>query len=233
MDKNQKTSSLKKRILSAVILAPLVLVALLANDWSFILVIVMAAAISFYEWYGLVNNDQHYIYKMGLGGLYMMICFSSYVFLRFGLEQGGWLALSVILCVWASDIGAYITGKIIGGAKLAPALSPKKTWAGLAGAMFFCGLTLVLLSSAAPYIASYTPTDIGLSSRHWGGIFLVGCLLGIIGQTGDLFISSFKRKAGTKDTGNLIPGHGGLLDRIDALLLVSPAFLMIVMLWLS
>lgn len=166
------------------------------------------------------------------GTLYLLICISSFAYLRFVPEQGAWLALSAMLCVWASDTGAYFTGKTFGGPKMAPVISPNKTFSGLTGAMVFCGLALVLLCLVDELFSAYINTDLGIESKYYIFVFLAGCILGFFGQTGDLFISSMKRRVKVKDTGNLIPGHGGLLDRIDALLLISPAFLVFVTLWL-
>ena len=115
-----------------------------------------------------------------------------------------------MMCVWASDIGAYFTGKRLKGPKMAPKISPNKTWAGFLGAMFFGGLTLWAMSF---FVQAGIPG---------GLLFLSGSVFGAVGQAGDLLVSILKRQAGTKDTGNLIPGHGGLLDRIDSLLLVIP-----------
>jgi phosphatidate cytidylyltransferase len=97
--------------------------------------------------------------------------------------------------------------------------------------MVFCGLCLVLLmifASCVPWIDTHT----GLGMKQAVPVFLLGMLFGVIGQMGDLLVSRFKRRAGLKDTGRLIPGHGGLLDRIDSTLLVTPVFLAFVWLWL-
>lgn len=181
--------------------------------------IAAAALLSLYEFIGLANQGTRRYFHIFVGVVYLSICFTAYLFIRFGFEagDGAWLALSVMLCVWASDIGAYIAGKTIGGPKMAPGLSPNKTWAGLGGSMFFCGLALVILQ----YFVNIPDMPY---------IFAVGLLLGIVGQGGDLLMSFYKRRVEAKDTGTLIPGHGGLLDRIDALLLVSPAFLGILLL---
>ncbi len=202
-------------------MGPLALGLIVWGGWPFVTFIMLAAAIALYEWHGLVASGKFYIPRFLLGVVYLSLCISSFVFLRFAFDGGLWFAVAVIVCVAASDTAAYIAGKTIGGAKMAPVLSPKKTWAGLAGALLACGLALMGLGIALPLF----------SAPLWE-VFVAGCLMGFAGQTGDLFISSFKRQAGLKDTGNLIPGHGGLLDRIDSLLLVSPTFLLVLELWL-
>lgn len=228
------SSSFKKRVVSGLVLAPLAIFIIIYGGWLFAAMISAAAIISFYEWYGLCKLDKkRFVPNLIFGFIYLFICIFSYAYLRYVPEQGAWLALSVILCVWASDTGAYFMGKKFGGPKMAPTISPNKTFSGLAGAMTFCGLSLVLLVLVSPLFAGYMNTDIGVTTGHLWIVFLTGCVLGFIGQAGDLFISMMKRRVNMKDTGQLIPGHGGLLDRIDALLLVSPAFLSFVMLWLE
>ena len=116
-----------------------------------------------------------------------------------GLVAIAWL----FIAIWAADILAYFCGRIIGGPKLWPAVSPKKTWAGLAGA---------ILGGAVA----------GLGCGIWlgqgiGALVLIGGLLGIVEQGGDLFESAWKRHFDVKDSGRLIPGHGGVLDRVDGL----------------
>ena len=121
----------------------------------------------------------------------------------------GWVLL-VLSIAWLADTGGYFVGRRFGGAKLYPAVSPNKTWAGLYGALF--GSTL----AGAVASLTYLP---GLPLVHG---LLLGLLGGGIGQLGDLVESLLKRSVGAKDSGSIIPGHGGILDRIDALLFVAP-----------
>jgi phosphatidate cytidylyltransferase len=117
----------------------------------------------------------------------------------------------VLAIVWGSDIGAYMVGRLVGGPRLAPAISPGKTWSGSVGG---------LVSAALAGLAVAACLSNGFSPSHVIGLAIV---LGIISQAGDLLESALKRHFGVKDSGRIIPGHGGLLDRIDALLAVAPA----------
>jgi phosphatidate cytidylyltransferase len=136
-------------------------------------------------------------------------------------NEGLYDMLTLLLMVWASDIAAYFSGKAIGGPKLAPLISPKKTWAGFIGSSIGAGA--VAAGLASPWLLEqFALTTIGgLSVVGYG---VMGFFLAMVGQAGDLFISMLKRHYGVKDTGTLIPGHGGILDRIDALLLVAIFF---------
>ena len=118
--------------------------------------------------------------------------------------------LFMLAIVWGSDIGAYMIGRIIGGAKLAPAISPGKTRSGAVGGL--ASAALAGLGVAACLSAEYSPSH----------VVMVAIALGIVSQAGDLFESALKRDFGVKDSGRIIPGHGGLLDRLDALLAVAP-----------
>lgn len=146
---------------------------------------------------------------------YLGICYVGFPALAFTLlrndpDFGFAAVLWIFLIVWAADILAYFAGRIIGGPKLAPMISPKKTWAGLVGAV--AGSTLV--SSIFAY------------AFHLNGVLalaiLAGCLA-VVEQAGDLFESSLKRFHGVKDSGALIPGHGGVIDRVDGLIAVAIA----------
>ena len=123
-----------------------------------------------------------------------------------GLEN----LLFVLLLVWASDIGAYMTGRFLGGPKLAPRISPGKTWSGSLG-----GLVGAIGAGLLIAYLSHTLSD---PLR----VAAIAGALGIVAQAGDLLESGLKRHFGAKDSGTLIPGHGGLLDRLDALLIAAP-----------
>jgi phosphatidate cytidylyltransferase len=124
--------------------------------------------------------------------------------------------LFLFVVVWASDIGAYAAGRAIGGAKLAPAISPNKTWAGALGGL----ISAVAAGLAAAYVMDGRVTA-GLEGEVWTA--LVAAVLGLFTQAGDLFESWMKRRFHVKDTSSLIPGHGGLLDRVDGVLAAAPA----------
>lgn len=206
------------RIASALALAPVVILCILFGGIPFFAMIALAFAISLWEFWGLSKVSITPFKNMVFGALYLIISFASFAYLRYGFENAGtYLATALIITVWACDIGAYVCGKIIGGKKLAPKISPNKTWAGLVGGSIMSGLLLAA-------IFAKTSATYELSVFY----FFVGVVVGLVGQAGDLLISYFKRKVGAKDTGDLIPGHGGLLDRIDALLLASPVYLLII-----
>lgn len=116
----------------------------------------------------------------------------------------------LILLVWASDIGAYMVGRVIGGPRLAPAISPNKTWSGALG-----GLVIAVVVALTTCFMIQAPGSLVASVA-------MAAALCIVAQAGDLFESAIKRHAGAKDSGHLIPGHGGLLDRLDALLAAAP-----------
>ncbi|HTN95919.1 MAG TPA: phosphatidate cytidylyltransferase, partial [Nordella sp.] len=142
------------------------------------------------------------------GVAYVGLPAMAFVILR-GENQSGMLAIMWLFAVvWAADICAYFAGRIIGGPKLAPRISPKKTWAGLVGA--------IAGGAAAGAAVAY---GAGLADLVFLG--LLGGALAIVEQLGDLFESALKRHYGVKDSGRLIPGHGGVLDRVDGLVAAS------------
>ncbi|QLF94813.1 phosphatidate cytidylyltransferase [Pseudomonas sp. ABC1] len=134
-------------------------------------------------------------------------------------SDAGWLILAVMLLVWVADIGAYFSGKALGRRKLAPAVSPGKSWEGLLG-----GLLASLLLSLVVLIYCGWPTARVLAA------LLVAAIVVLISVVGDLTESMFKRSAGIKDSSQLLPGHGGVMDRIDSLTAAVPVF--VVLYWL-
>jgi len=145
-----------------------------------------------------------------LGALWLALPCGALVWLRGEAEAGLATVLWLLLLVWAADTLAYVFGRWIGGPKLAPRISPKKTWAGLGGAMAGAALVGAAGSAATGLVAA--PAAIVVSG-----------LAGALGQVGDLAESAVKRRFGAKDSGTIIPGHGGVLDRVDALLFVALA----------
>ena len=213
LDFIKQNSALIQRIGSAFVLAPLVILCIFYGGVVFMLFVMAAALVSCHEWYNMVKALPSAILLMISGMFYLSLSYGSFIFIRFGFEQGAWLTLVVMMCVWSSDIMAYLFGKTFQGPKMCPQISPNKTWAGLGGAVI--GFTVIL-------ILSFALMPLNLKDFPFMLLFFVGPVLGVAAQGGDLMISILKRKAGLKDTGHLIPGHGGLLDRIDALMLIAP-----------
>lgn len=151
----------------------------------------------------------------GFGVLYISLAALSALWLRQQEGDGLLIIMWLFFLVWATDTGGYAFGKTIGGPKLAPRFSPKKTWAGLLGGMACAGLIGGLVS--------YFSTD----AVNWK-IVLVSMVLAIVAQIGDLGESALKRRFKVKDSSNLIPGHGGLLDRADGMLSVFPVAFVII-----
>jgi phosphatidate cytidylyltransferase len=137
------------------------------------------------------------------------------------LEQGPWLVLFLLILIWTADTAAYFTGRRWGNAKLAPVLSPGKTWVGVFGGLggsAVCGVVLAWILDLPPVL--------GL------GAVLMCALTAFVSVVGDLYESLLKRRRGLKDSGHLLPGHGGMLDRIDSLTAAAPVFTLGV-LWLE
>jgi phosphatidate cytidylyltransferase len=152
---------------------------------------------------------------MAWGFLYIVLpAFCLVVLSWASMDTMGDLVFWVLIVTWATDIFAYFAGRAIGGPKLAPRISPNKTWAGLIGGIAGAGLFGWLL---AAYFALGSP------------FLWIGAIMGLIAQLGDLYESWEKRRAGVKDSGTLLPGHGGVLDRLDGLLAVSLATTILLM----
>lgn len=136
----------------------------------------------------------------------------------YGPVLGALLVLTVVGFVVWTDVGAYVVGKALGGPKIAPRISPSKTWAGLFGGMAAAGLWgLAALYLPRSIIGADEGSTVPLS-RYWLPAFGSGAALAIVAQSGDFFESWLKRRAGVKDSSNLIPGHGGVFDRADGLI---------------
>ncbi len=217
------SSKLNKRIISALLLAPPFIFSIVYGGIYLFAWLLIAFIISVYEWYGLAKKIEYFFPTMVLGVIYMAISYSSFLALR---EVYSINVLIIFLgMIWFSDIGAFFIGKTFGGPKLIQQISPNKTWSGFGGALFFPALFAVIW-------VSYMGIHPEFNDNPWYIIYLIAAVLGVtigsVGQAGDLLVSFVKRQAGVKDTGSIIPGHGGLLDRIDSMLLGAPIFLVLV-----
>ena len=190
------------RVVSAVILAPLLLAAVWIGFPWIDVVAAIAAPLMIGEWLRLTRGQP--IARLGFI-LYSIAAVLALLWLRHQPTYGRETILWLVGCVWATDIGAYFVGSYAGGAKLAPSISPSKTWSGLVGGA--CASAVVSAACGLAVDAGQTPT-----------LALTGIGIALVAQAGDLLESAAKRRAGVKDSGRLIPGHGGILDRIDGLI---------------
>ncbi len=156
--------------------------------------------------------------KSALGGALLVAAWVAAMLLY---RDGVLMLLSAAALVWIADIAAYFAGRAFGKRRLAPHISPGKTWAGVAGALIAVLGSALLLAAAAPQLRLFSTWL--LQTLPFGSALLALALLVALSIVGDLFESLLKRQAGVKDSGRLLPGHGGVLDRIDALLPVLPA----------
>ena len=209
-------SDLATRTASGLVLAIIAGLALWAEGGILLLLVLLVAALAFWEWRGLVLRFPD---SASINALWLVIGLVYVAGAAFALLSLGFAArILVIGIVIATDVGAYFAGRTIGGPKIAPLISPSKTWAGLGGGM----VASALLVTAA---ISIMPSPDGIAFAKAPSFIILAALtaagLAIVAQVGDFFESWMKRRATVKDSGALIPGHGGVLDRVDGLLLVA------------
>ncbi len=136
--------------------------------------------------------------------------------------NGPSLLAFLFLTVWAGDTAAMYVGRSLGRNKLAPALSPNKTWEGSIGSVVGAVAVAGFLLGLANFLAQWDSVKLSFSEGAWWYWLILAALVNVAAQVGDLAESALKRSAGVKDSGTILPGHGGILDRIDALLLAAP-----------
>jgi phosphatidate cytidylyltransferase len=216
-------SDLAVRTGSAIVMILLAGLALWAGGGVLQLFVLLLAALVFWEWQGIVLRfpDPRPTKTVWLVAGLAYVSFAAWSILS--LDFGARIAL--IALVIATDVGAYFAGRAIGGPKIAPAISPSKTWAGLGGGMLAAGFLLAGVLLAGLYALSdspeRSPTAPWFEPGLTGLAFLTGGGVAIVAQIGDFFESWMKRRAGVKDSGHLIPGHGGVFDRVDGLLFAA------------
>jgi phosphatidate cytidylyltransferase len=199
-------SELAIRTISGAVMILIALAAAIIGGYAFAILAAAIATAVFYEWTRVTKGWGPAWYIAGF--LYAALAALALLWIRERADDhnGLWLLLWVFIVVWSVDIGAYFTGRAIGGPKLAPSISPGKTWAG-----FYGGI------AAATVLGGLWVLYAELSLV----LLLLAPLFGAAAQGGDLFESWMKRRAGVKDSGRWLPGHGGVFDRVDGLLPVA------------
>jgi phosphatidate cytidylyltransferase len=188
--------------MSALVLAPIAIATAYAGGIYFTAFFALAAAAVMWEWAGLVAAASNRLIWTAAGVAYAGILLLAPISLRADPQLGLSAIVFVFGVVWATDIVAYFAGRALGGPKLAPSISPNKTWSGVFG-----GTSGALIVAAVT--ARYVPGSNTLA------LVVIAFLLSAASQIGDLAESALKRRFGAKDSGRLIPGHGGVMDRLD------------------
>jgi phosphatidate cytidylyltransferase len=198
------------RALSAMVLAPIALACVWLGGIAFTLVVVVVMVGLTMEWLRLCGRPAGSAPLCAAGLAYVAIAGAALIWLRDDFVAGLPNVLFLLLVVWAADIGAYLIGRWLGGPRLAPSISPGKTWSGSLGGLL-----------AAVAVGLLCAHFMSVGAAPWRVAATAG-FLGVVAQSGDLLESFVKRHLEVKDSGNLIPGHGGLFDRLDGVLAAAP-----------
>ncbi len=210
-------NELIKRIASSVFLIPFAIFFIIKGAYFFNFFLLICLIISIYEWNSMSKNKE---YKIP-GILFLIFSFYSAYYFRSEM-YGDYIYFIMILfiCIF-TDIGGYVFGRIFKGPKLTK-ISPKKTYAGVVGGYLLALIFVTMLFNNLDYISEFTNFKIS-SQKLTLKNFTLTIAISTISQLGDIFVSYFKRKSKIKNTGKIIPGHGGLLDRIDGMIFAFPA----------
>jgi phosphatidate cytidylyltransferase len=218
-------SDLGVRTLSSVAMMSVAIGAIWLGGYAFMALILLVGLGVYWEFAKLAlafarNMPARIIWLVG-GLLYVgLACFTLLLFSApfFGMTP----TIMLIAGVIGTDVGAYFAGRTMGGPKIAPRISPSKTWSGLLGGMVGAGLMMIAIQTAMFAFRGGNAGDGDVYLTYgWPRLALAGAALAVVAQIGDFFESWMKRRAGVKDSGRLIPGHGGLFDRTDGLIAVA------------
>ena len=209
-----RLSQLFKRIISSIILIPVTFFCVIKGNHFFNFFILIVLILSLYEWHQMSFKKKYYF----IGVIFLFFSFyTTFSIHNESIENGPFVFILILLISISSDLGGYIFGKTFGGPKLTK-ISPNKTYSGVFG-----GFVISIIS-----ILLFTKIDVLSHSNHKFlnnyNIILFTLTLSLVSQIGDIIVSFFKRLSNVKDTGKLIPGHGGILDRIDGMIFTFPFF---------
>ena len=197
------SQEITKRILSSIIIVTMALFFVVKGSFFYIFFLLVFFFITSYEWYKMTKNKNYFIF----GLIFLILSFLSAFFLR-NIYLVDFI-LVILICI-STDIGGFVFGKLFKGPKLTK-ISPNKTYSGVIGSFFLSIISALLYTNY--YDLVYWTDDI---------LLIAVILISSISQIGDLTVSYFKRKSKIKNTGKIIPGHGGVLDRIDGMLFAIP-----------
>ena len=204
------SSELYKRILTSLLLFPILIICIFINKYIFLLFLIIIGIISSFEWY-LMHKGKGFLTLVS-GFIFLFISIICAFKLRGYNNESIFFFTWILFICFFSDIGGYVFGKLIGGKKLSK-ISPNKTIAGFLGSIIFSFLPIIIINYQI-----YFETDLELNLNT----LILSLIVSIACQSGDMFISYFKRLRKIKNTGYILPGHGGLLDRIDGVIFVLP-----------
>lgn len=205
-------SNIIQRFISGSVLGVAILISILYSDAAFNLMLLIISILMYYEWYNITKRDN----RFAIAGIFIILL---PIFCLYKVHEMSYGKIAIILyslIIASVDSFAMFAGKTLGGPKLAPKISPNKTWSG-----FFGGVTSAIIVAIVGY---YIIQEYNVRYSLFSFI-LASVLIASVEQCSDLFISFFKRKFGVKDSGSIIPGHGGVLDRFDGIILTAPLLL--------
>ena len=213
---NNTEGNLRKRIVSSLILIPLAIYAIFFSQNLFIALAIAITILMTMEWQEIIRPAEDYKKWQIIGVFYILIPVYSVIKIRLldGEQNGAQILLWMFAIIWSTDIMAFFIGKSFGGPKIAPHISPNKTWSGAVGGLITSAIIGVISASV-------------LFKGSIVFFIAISVILSIIEQVSDLIESKIKRTFGVKDSGSIIPGHGGVLDIIDGMILVAPAVLLL------
>ena len=203
-------SELFKRIITSIIIFSILLIVLINSEYYLLIFLSLFYFLSFYEIYKNANNLKFTL----LSNIFLLTAFYAFYYLRGNTNQELIFLCWILFTTFLSDIGGYVFGKIIGGKKLTK-ISPNKTYSGVIGSFVFSLMSLPIL-----YLFQENFLNEILIDFFKLNYFTLTLLISFVAQIGDIFVSYWKRRFKIKDTGNIFPGHGGVLDRIDGLIFV-------------
>ena len=202
---------LQKRIISSLILIPFTFFLIIKGSSFFIFLLIISFGVTSYEWFMMTKKKKYHL----IGYFFLILSFySAYLLRNFDNDEKGILFYFIIIICISTDIGGYAIGKIFKGPKLTK-ISPNKTYSGMIGGYI---LSLISIGFFIEYSKIFFNEELSFSVV----IFIFIILISSISQLGDILISYFKRLSKIKNTGKIIPGHGGLLDRIDGMIFAFP-----------